>query len=55
MYFVGIRFHEAAIIDEHGKFVVKRIKFQNSHAGYCKFMDTVRKLNQPVCNGGDWT
>ena len=52
MYFVGIdiakRFHEAAVIDENGKVVVKRIKFQNSHAGYCKFMDTVWKLNQPV-------
>ncbi len=52
MYFVGIdiakRFHEAAVIDEQGKVVVKRIKFQNSHVGYCKLMDTVRKLNQPV-------
>jgi len=52
MYFIGIdiakRFHEAAVIDEQGKIIVKRIKFQNSHAGYCKFMDTVRKLNQPV-------
>ena len=52
MYFIGIdiakRFHEAAVIDANGKIVVKRIKFQNSHAGYCKFMDTVRKLNQPV-------
>ena len=38
MYFVGIdiakRFHEAAVIDEQGKVIVKRIKFQNSHAGY---------------------
>ena len=52
MYFVGIdiakRFHEAAVIDEQGKVIVKRIKFQNSHSGYCKFMDAVRKLNQPV-------
>lgn len=52
MYFVGIdiakRFHEAAVIDEQGKVVVKRIKFQNSHSGYCKLMDAVRKLNQPV-------
>lgn len=52
MYFVGIdiakRFHEAAVIDEQGKVVVKRIKFQNSHAGYCKLMDAVRKLNAPV-------
>ena len=52
MYFVGIdiakRFHEAAVIDEKGKVVIKRIKFQNSHSGYCKLMDTVRNLNQPV-------
>ena len=52
MYFVGIdiakRFHEAAVIDEKGKVIIKRIKFQNSHLGYCKLMDAVRKLNQPV-------
>ncbi len=52
MYYVGIdiakRFHEAAVIDERGKIIVKRIKFQNSHTGYCKFMDAVRKLNEPV-------
>ena len=52
MYFVGIdiakRFHEAAVIDEQGKVIIKRIKFQNSHAGYCKLMDAVRKLNQPI-------
>ena len=42
------RFHEAAVIDEKGKVVVKRIKFQNSHSGYCKLMDAVRKLNEPV-------
>ena len=52
MYFVGIdiakRFHEAAAIDEQGKIIIKRIKFQNSHAGYCKLMEAVRKLNQPV-------
>ena len=52
MYFVGIdiakRFHETTIIDEQGKVVVKRIKFQNSHLGFCKFMDAVRKLNQSV-------
>ncbi len=52
MYFVGIdiakRFHEAVVIDERGQVVVKRIKFQNSHSGYCKFMDAVRKLNPPV-------
>jgi hypothetical protein len=52
MYFVGIdiakRFHEAAVIDERGKVIVKRIKFQNSHSGYCKLMDSIRKLDQPV-------
>ena len=52
MYYVGIdiakRFHEAAVIDERGKIIVKRIKFQNSHSGYCKFMEAVSKLNQPV-------
>ncbi len=52
MYFVGIdiakRFHEAAVIDERGKVIVKRIKFQNSHSGYCKLMDAVKKLNEPV-------
>ena len=52
MYFVGIdiakRFHEAAIIDEQGKVIIKRIKFQNSHSGFCKLMEAVRKLNQPV-------
>ncbi|MBR1728418.1 MAG: transposase [Selenomonadaceae bacterium] len=42
------RFHEAAVIDEKGKVIVKQIKFQNSHSGYCKFMDAVRKLNEPV-------
>ena len=52
MYFVGIdiakRFHEATIIDEQGKVVAKRIKFQNSHLGFCKLMDAVRKLKQSV-------
>lgn len=52
MYFIGIdiakRFHEAAVIDEHGKVIIKRIKFQNSHSGYCKLMEAVRKLNEPV-------
>ncbi|MBR2519062.1 MAG: transposase, partial [Selenomonadaceae bacterium] len=40
MYIVGIdiakRFHEAAIIDQAGKVVVKRIRFANSHAGFLK-------------------
>ena len=29
-------------------FIVKRIKFQNSHDGYNKLIQAVRKLNQPV-------
>ena len=52
MYIVGIdiakRFHEAAIIDKTGNVVVKRIKFANSHAGFLKLMDAVRKLDAPV-------
>ena len=52
MYFVGIdiikRFHEAAVINKQGKVVVKRIKIPNSHSGYCKLMNAVRKLNQLV-------
>ena len=52
MYIVGIdiakRFHEAAIIDRAGKIVVKRIKFANSHAGFVKLMDAVRKLDAPA-------
>ena len=49
MYIVGIdiakRFHEAAIIDRAGNVVVKRIRFANSHAGFVKLMDAVRKLD----------
>lgn len=49
MYIVGIdivkRFHETAIIDSSGKVIVKRIKFANSHAGFVKLMDAVRKLD----------
>ena len=49
MYIVGIdiakRFHEAAIIDRNGKVVVKRIRFANSHSGFLKLMDEVRKLD----------
>ena len=52
MYIVGIdiakRFHEAAIIDRNGNVVVKRIKFANSHAGFVKLMEAVRKLDAPV-------
>ena len=49
MYIVGIdiakRFHEAAIIDSSGKVIVKRIRFANSHSGFLKLMDAVRKLD----------
>ncbi|MBQ6297611.1 MAG: IS110 family transposase [Selenomonadaceae bacterium] len=49
MYIVGIdiakRFHEAAIIDRAGNVVVKRIRFANSHSGFLKLMEAVRKLN----------
>ena len=49
MYIVGIdiakRFHEATIIDKAGKVVVKRIRFANSHAGFLKLMEAVRKVS----------
>ena len=52
MYIVGIdiakRFHEAAIIDSSGKVIVKRIRFANSHSGFLKLMDAVRKLDVPA-------
>jgi len=52
MYIVDIdiakRFHEAAIIDSSGKIIVKRIRFTNSHTGFLKLMDAVRKLNAPA-------
>ncbi|MBQ7454119.1 MAG: transposase, partial [Selenomonadaceae bacterium] len=52
MYIVGIdiakRFQEAAIIDKAGNVVVKRIKFANSHTGFLKLMDAVRKLDAPA-------
>ena len=52
MYIVGIdiakRFHEAAIIDKSGKVIVKRIRFANSHSGFLKLMDAVRKLDAPA-------
>ena len=52
MYIVGIdiakRFHEAAIIDKTGKIVVKRIRFANSHSGFLKLMEAVRKLDAPA-------
>ena len=49
MYIVGIdiakRFHEAAIIDSSGKVIIKRIRFANSHTGFLKLMEAVRKLD----------
>lgn len=52
MYIVGIdiakRFHEAAIIDLSGKVIVKRIRFANSHSGFLKLMDAVKKLDAPA-------
>ena len=52
MYFVGIdiakRHHEAAILDESGKVILKKLKFDNSHQGYDKLMNQVRKLNSEV-------
>ena len=49
MYIVSIdiakRFHEAAIIDRVGNIIVKRIRFANSHTGFLKLMDAVRKLD----------
>ena len=52
MYFVGIdiakRHHEAAILDESGKVILKKLKFENSHQGYDKLMNQVHKLNSEV-------
>ncbi|MBR5914273.1 MAG: transposase [Selenomonadaceae bacterium] len=49
MYFVGIdiakHFHEADIIDDSDKVVLKKLRFSNSHDGYNKLMDSVRKLD----------
>ena len=45
---IAKRFHEAAIIDRAGKVVVKRIRFANSHAGFLKLMDAVKKLDAPA-------
>ena len=48
MYFVGIdiakHHHEAAILDESGKIILKKLKFDNSHQGYDKLMNQVRKV-----------
>ena len=57
MYIVGIdiakRFHEAAIIDSSGNVVVKRIRFANSHSGFLKLMDAVKKLDASAEFGMD--
>ncbi|MBQ6131771.1 MAG: transposase [Selenomonadaceae bacterium] len=57
MYIVGIdiakRFHEATIIDKAGKVVVKRICFANSHAGFLKLTEAVKKLDAPVRHGSN--
>jgi len=49
MYFVGIdiakNHHEAAILDESGKVILKKLKFDNSHQGYNKLMEQIHKLN----------
>ena len=59
MYIVGIdiakRFHEAAIIDRAGNVIVKRIRFANSHVGFLKLMDAVKKLDASVRHGSDRT
>ena len=43
MYFVGIdtakHHHEAAILDESRKLILKKLKFDNSHQDYDKLMN----------------
>ena len=39
------RFHEAAVIDSAGDVVIKRIRSANSHAGFLKLTDAVKKLD----------
>ena len=59
MLFVGIdiakRNHEASVIAQDGSVVRKAMRFANSQAGYNKFMDMVRSLNEPVVFGMDAT
>ena len=49
MYFVGIdiakHFHEAAVLDESGKVVIKKIHFANSHQGYNFLFNKLKALN----------
>lgn len=53
MFIVGIdiakRAHEAAIIDPQGSVIVKPFRFANTHAGFKKLMEHVRR----VCPGLD--
>ena len=59
MLIVGIdiakRYHEASVIDMEGRTVRKSLRFANSQAGYNKFMDMVRSLNEPVVFGMEAT
>ena len=59
MLFVGIdiakRNHEASVIAQDGSVVRKAMRFANSQAGYNKFMDMVRSLNEPVVFGMEAT
>ncbi len=52
MLFVGIdiakRNHEASVIAQDGRVVCKAMRFANSQAGYNKFVDMIRSLNEPV-------
>ena len=52
MYIVGIdvvkKFHEATIIDRKGKAIIKRIRFANSHNGFLKLIDAIRKFGAPA-------
>ena len=59
MLFIGIdiakRNHEASVIAQDGRVVRKAMRFANSQAGYNKFMDMVRGLNEPVVFGMEAT
>ena len=59
MLFVGIdiakRNHEASVIAQDGSVVRKAMRFANSQAGYNKFVDMIRSLNEPVVFGMEAT
>lgn len=59
MLFVGIdiakRNHEASVIAQDGSAVRKAMRFANSQAGYNKFVDMIRSLNEPVVFGMEAT